>query len=437
MVDTKYHLKIKKTLFFVVVLLLWLPYLQKTISFYLEPSLGGVVTEYKPASLSIEKWLNGEYQKQTEEYQKNSFGFRNTMIRLNNQKLYSLFDIAKANGAIVGKEGYLLDEGSIYAYTGQNFVGDSVISFNVKKLSEVKEQLNKLGKDVIFVIAPSKGSFLPEYIPDKFVKNVSKNTNYGACIKALKANNIDYLDFKESFIKNKNISQYPLFPKCGIHWSKYGEYVVADSLIKHIERLKNINLPSIILDSLVISRKNLFEDYDIAYGMNLLYEIEPNEAMAYPYFHFETKENEKPIKALVVADSFYWGLFNKSISYEIFDKGEFWYYNKQIYSWLENGRAVEDVNLKKRIDENDLFILLFNESNLLNFDYGFTTSLHNYFYKNLAAENKRVDFFIDKINTNTDWLNQIKEESKKTNRPLSQLIIENAMFMVRKEQENN
>ena len=39
-----------------------------------------------------------------EDYQKNSFGFRNTMIRLNNQKLYSLFDIAKANGAVIGKE---------------------------------------------------------------------------------------------------------------------------------------------------------------------------------------------------------------------------------------------------------------------------------------------------------------------------------------------
>lgn len=351
--------------------------------------------------------------------------------------MYSLYNIAKANGAVVGKEDYLFDEGCIKAYSGNNFIGDSIVDYNVNNLVEVREELKKIGKDILFVIAPGKGSFYSEYIPDKFLKNMNNKTNYSSFVRAFKENNIEYLDFRASFIKNKSKSEYPLFPKCGIHWSKYGEYIASDSLIKHIEKFKGIDLPSIVLDSMVLSKKNLYEDYDLAYSMNLINEIKNATTMAYPYFHFETKLNEKPIKTLVIGDSFYWGLFNKSISHEIFDKGEFWYYNKQIYSWFENGTYLEDIDYSEKIKSHDLFILFFNESNLINFDYGFTKTLHDYFFNKNATNNNRTNWYVEKIKTNQEWLNQIKEEAKKTNRPLDQLIRENAMYMVRKEQEKN
>lgn len=428
--------KIKPILFFIVMFLLWMPLLQNTFVFFNEEPLGGAINNVEKPFYSYDSFLAGEYQNQLEEYQKSSFGFRNTMIRLNNQKMYSLYNIAKANGAVIGKQGYLLNEDCIYSYTGSNFVGNDVINKNVEQLQKVRTYLNSLDKDIIFVIAPGKGSFFPEYIPDKYLKTISKNTNYQAYVSAFNKHNINYIDFKKWFLENKNISKYPLYPKCGIHWSKYGEYFVADSLIKHIELKRAIDLPELVMDSLVLSKKNLFEDYDVGEGLNLLIELNTYE-MAYPFTHVQKNDNNKLIKTLVVGDSYYWGLFNREISHQIFDQGEFWYYNKQIYSYFLSGTYIEDVDLKKTIDENELFILFFTEANLVNFDYGFTNMLYNFiFNKTQGNGENRVQFYIDRIKSSPEWLAQIQKQAEELKRPLDELIRENAMFMVRKEQLN-
>ncbi len=425
--------KAKSALFSIVMLLLWLPLLQSTFMFFNEEPLGGAIIEVKKPLYSYDSFLAGEFQNQLEEYQKSSFGFRNTLIRLNNQKIFSLYSIAKASSVVVGKEDFLYDKSYITSYLGEDYVGEKLITSNISQLLKVKEILNSKGKDIVFVIAPGKASYYPEYIPTKYTNKKKNKTNYEDYLAHFKKHNINYIDFSHWFLVNKSKSKYPLYPKCGIHWSKYGEYLVSDSLIKYIEKLRDIDLPKLILDSLVISKKNLFEDYDIGYGMNLLFEM-PTFPMAYPYTHIEQNGGQHGIKTLVIGDSFYWGLFNREISHQIFKHGEFWYYNKSVYSYDINGyKNVVEMDLEKTINENDLFILFFSEVNMVNFDYGFINSLYQHFFnKKTPKKEQQIKQVIKQIYDNQEWLELIKKQSRETNKPIEEVLENNARFMIEK-----
>lgn len=426
--------KAKSALFFIVMLLLWFPLLQSTFVFFNEEPLGGAINNVEKPLYSYNSFLAGEYQNQLEEYQKSSFGFRNTMIRLNNQKMFSLYNIAKANGVIVGKEGYLYEENYIKSYIGEDYVGSQKVEENLKRFIKLREFLKSQNKDIIFIITPGKASFFPEYIPDKYFKKEKKKTNYEAYSAAFEKHKINYIDFRKWFVENKETSDYPLFPKCGIHWSKYSQTFVVDSIVRYIEKLRKIDLPNIIIDSIEVSKENRHEDYDIGEGMNLLFEMK-TYPMAYPAIHFDTTSNKNKIKTLFVGDSFYWGLSYLGMTENICSNDDFWYYNEKVYSKDYNEvMLIDEIDQLKKIESVDLIILLFSEVNLVNFDYGFTEKTYNNIFNNTKETKSRVKYFIDQINASKEWLELMKEKAKQQNRPLKDLIIENAEYMVREEQ---
>ena len=103
----------------------------------------------------------------------------------------------------------------------------------------------------------------------------------------------------------KGKSKYPLFPKCGIHWSKYGEYLAADSLIKFIRQYQLANVGGVEFEKVEMSATNNDGDYDIGEGMNLLFSLD-TYPMAYPVYQFDSLNCEKNDRVLVISDSYYW-----------------------------------------------------------------------------------------------------------------------------------
>ena len=288
-----------------------------------------------------------------------------------------------------------------------------------------------MGKDIIFVLAPGKASFFPEYIPDRYLTEPKGKNNYEGYIEAFKNKGINYIDFNRWFRDNKGQKEFPLYAKCGIHWSKYSEILVADSIIKYIEALRGAELPKVVLDSVKENQQNLYEDYDIGNGMNLLFEL-PVYPMGYPSFHIENKEKTKPVKALVVADSYYWGMYNYGISRDVFSDGGFWYYNKQVYpESFTQEKAVDQINMEEELAKNDVFILLFTDANLHNFDYGFTDLAYNSFFGLSQTQKKdRITFYINKIKNTPEWMESIKKQAEEQGKTLEQAIKENAEYMV-------
>lgn len=369
----------KKRLYILLIILISLPGLQYFSSLVKVKPLKGWFAQPSNPTLSLDNWFNGSFQENKETYLKDKFGFRPHFVQINNQIDYSLFNKLHANSVIVGKEEYLFEHNYIKAYYGTDFVGDSVITDKMEKLDTIQAYLNKLGKKICIVLAPGKASFFPEYIPDAYKQDQVGKTNYAGYLSSLKESNIPYIDFQNWFLEQKESSSYPLYAKGGIHWSRYGEVIAADSIITYIGELTHKNVPDLVIDNIEMSNKNKFTDYDIGEALNLLVNQGTSTyPMAYPNYHIKTDSNTENVKTLFVSDSFYWGMFNSGFASSLFGQGKFWFYNEQIYpDSYEASINVSEVDIIKRVEEHDVIVLMSTDANLYKFAYGFIDQLYD------------------------------------------------------------
>lgn len=381
MSEQRTYKRLKQVLFFGIIGALFMPMVQHKFRFTAEkPLIGSYVLSEKP-KITLENWFSGKYQQAQDTYITEHAGYRPGWVRLYNQWNYSLFNETNASGVIVGKENYLYEEGYIKAYYGIDFIGDEKIKQITQQLKFVQDTLKKKGIDFVVVFAPGKGSYYPEYIPDYYKHVGIGKTNYEAFNNCFKQQAINYIDMHSWFKSMKKTTKYPLFSKTGIHWSAYGQYFAVDSLTKYISSIRNYQIPYFVLDTIVESTKPILGDDDIGLGMNLFSQI-PDIKLAYPKFHVNRKSKKNDPKILVIGDSFYWSLFNSHVSADLFNNGEFWYYNEQVYSASYSKEVlVKNQNLKQKLLENQVVVLLLTDSNLHRFGFGFVEQAYNSYSK--------------------------------------------------------
>ncbi|MDC3252709.1 hypothetical protein OAU25_00480 [Crocinitomicaceae bacterium] len=354
------------------------PALQQYFNFRDERPLNGVIETEQFTPFSWSAWHSGKYQTTNAAYLNTTFGFRSEFIRLNNQRHYWFFNRARANSVVVGKESYLYEQNYIKAFGGVDFIGADAIEEKSKKLKFIQERLKENGTDLYVLFAPGKGSYCSEYIPNKWKDKFNKHgtTNYKSYRNAFDRKKINYIDFNAWFLEMKETTPYPLFGKAGIHWSKYGEFLAADSLLQKIGDIRNAPMPDLVLDQITVEEKNRSGDYDIGEGMNLLFDL-PTFPMGYPQFHWDWDTSQTQQIVTFVADSYFWGMFNYGFSRDLFGDGEFWYYNHLIYpDSYQSTLEVHSINIREKAEENDVIILLSTDANLYKFAFGFIDELY-------------------------------------------------------------
>ncbi|MFT4758477.1 MAG: hypothetical protein ACI9XO_002811 [Paraglaciecola sp.] len=376
------HNKTKQNLFLFVLFCLLVPMIQHTFNVVNETPLRGAVAKVEPPTAATwTTWMDGSFQKDYAHYYNHNFGFRGELVRVRNQIEYSLFHQSNAKSVLIGQEDYLYEKGYINAYLGKDFIGDSLINARTKQLKEIRDTLLELGTDVLVVFAAGKGSFFPEYFPEKYQGIEPQRTNYQAYCEAYEALDIPYIDFNKWFVNMRKKTEYPLYAKAGIHWSKYGEYLVMDSLINYLEGYFQKPLSHPILDEIQVSETNLDTDYDIGRGLNLIFPV-PTYEMAYPKFHFSKDNSHFRPNVLMVADSYYWGMFNYGLSKKVFDNSEFWFYSNAIYPIRkEIVSQIKYANVQADIEKTDLVILLGSENGYSAFPFKFLPILHKTYYE--------------------------------------------------------
>lgn len=196
---------------------------------------------------------------------------------------------------------------------------------------------------------------------------------------------IKFLDLRKWFLQMKDTSKYPLFPKTGIHWSKYGEIIAADSIVRFIESEMKREMPKIVIDSIVLSDTTKYADDDIEQAMNLLINIK-DLPMAYPKHHIEADHIDSMQKVLTIADSYYWEMFNWGMSKLVFNKGQFWYYFKKIYpASFDSLQTVNDVDIIAELQKNDVIIILITDANMFDFAFGFVDKVYDLLFNDKRA----------------------------------------------------
>ncbi len=358
-------------LFTVLMLLLILPAVQRFAGFIRESPLKGAITLPEKPVLNSKSWFDGSFQENYDPYLEQTVGFRPTLIRINNQIAFSVFDTALANGVIIGKNNYLYENNYVKAYEGVDFVGYKEINEQVAKAKIIQRKLEENGQHFLIVFAPGKGSYFPEYIPEKYRVKNRGITNYDCYASRFLQEGIPFIDFNRWFIQMKDTSRYPLYSKTGIHWSLYGVALSVDSLVRYMEKMAGIDMVDFSWDGIEVSSDPRDTDNDIANGMNLLFPIKTGE-MAYPNIRFNDPPGKTRPDVLVIGDSYYWNIMGSGIASRLFGDNNFWFYNREAHNpkWREP-KKVSDLNILDEIKKQQFVILLFTDANLYKFPCGF------------------------------------------------------------------
>ena len=360
----KYYL-----LFFALVAVF--PLMQQLFHFFKVPGLSGVYVMSQKPVYTFDGLVDGSFQSNADVYIKENTDFRADFVRLHNQIDYTLF--GNINTILtLGKNNYIFDPNYIYALEGKDFLSDSIKSHEKKSFASAKQILDSLNIPLFFIIAPNKANFYKEYLPAEFKK--SRNNNQTFFKKLVLENNVTVLDMDAHFYDIKITSEHTLMPKYGAHWSTYGASLVADTLLRQVEKKLKKKVASYKITSIDKISEAKFNDDDYLASLNLIAKWKSPE-LSYPQLSFI--DGYKP-NLLIISDSFFWNFYDLGVVENCFSSlTEFWYYNKSVYNTKRSKVAnrtgsVSIANLKNR----DAIVFIATAPSMLDFGYGFFEQLN-------------------------------------------------------------
>ena len=362
----------KKTGFLIIIILLCFPVFQEIFKPISSKPLNGYFEAVKRPLISVGNVFNGNFRDEMNIYSENSIPFRPDLVRLYNQIDFSAFGIPHAAKIVVGKGNYLFEESYIKAYLGNDYIGNQKIEARVRQFKELQDLLwDKKKIHLLVIFAPDKGSFYPEYIPERYLKSGQDTTNYKWYKQELEKAGINFIDFNYWFLKMKDTSRFLLYPKTGIHWSSYGAFLAMDSLVHYFKNRFEISMPEPVLDSLEISNVSRDWDADINQALNLIWNI-PHPSLAYPHFHYKKPGNEQKPAALFIGDSFYFCWSEARFIKNSFRNEEFWYYDHDVYiDRIKQKVTVSNLNFEQTLDRQNVIVFLQTNAGYGNAGYWF------------------------------------------------------------------
>jgi len=421
--------RIPKILFYLLMVTLLLPMAQQEFDLVEIKPLHGAIKERKKPSLNLDNWFSEKYQKRIEKYAAQKFGFANWFVRVENQIQFTFYNKAKARDAIVGKEKYLYEKSYIDAYYGNDFMGKKPIQELYTKLKLLSDTLETLNKKILIVFAPGKGRFFSEYIPDD-LKAEKKLTNLKYCVETVDSLGLDYIDMSTWFINMKDTASFPLYAKTGIHWSTYGVKLAIDSIATYCQNNLGLTLNNYTWKPIDMSLDLTTTDMDIEKGMNMIFKI-PNYPMPYTKMKF-TERKPNTARTIIIADSFFWQMFNLEFTTKLFQKGQFWFYNKKVFSKNIKGKiTVEDLDLNQEILNQDIIILLTTEPILKRKYWGFVDMAYEAIFnpKPFDYHDKQIELITNKIKSSPKWMVSIKKKALAKDISIDSMIILDAEYV--------
>ncbi|PLX03132.1 MAG: hypothetical protein C0594_10915 [Marinilabiliales bacterium] len=424
---------IKKILLIVLIGVLLIPMIQKIIGFAETEDLDGYFVETKNPELSWDKWIDGTYQTNVNQFTEENIGLRNILVRLHNQISYSIFNEANAAGVVIGKNNILFEKGYIDAYFGRDFIGKDSINNKADKLQFINECLNNEGVKLLVVFAPGKASFFPESIPEKYKSDTLSITNHEYWLKACKDRGIPFIDLNSLFPLIKDTATYPLYPEYGIHWSFYGMALGMDSILNYSSKMLGKECRHLKWNKIEIPDTLRKPDYDIAKGMNLLWQL-GYKKMPYPVFEFNNNDSLYHPKVISIADSYYWQVISAGINRRVFDMGGFWFYYKDAYT-NDGYKKVKDIKVVEELEKQDIVLLMATEATLHKFAFGFIEDVYekykNKIDKEKTASNKEqeVNKIIRSILDSEQWKKSIEKKAKEKNVTFEEMLKLDAEYM--------
>lgn len=437
--------KFKKIWFLVLLAVLFLPMMQTCFHLVDEKPLDGVAWEAKKPVVNRQTLYNETAQDSLMKWCTEQTGFRNTMIRVNNQLLFSVYGKVPNNGVVRGKDGYqYFGLPYVKSYTGENYVGDEKIRNHTRQLKLLQDMLRIKGVTLLPVFTLGKASYYPELIPDKYLAKGRDTNNYYEFLKAFAEQHVEVIDFNRYFCDRKDTEIYPCYSNLSTHWTVYAASLALDSLVRYMEnKTQKVHVHAVIesLDTTWLME----QDDEMGRVMNLIFPLKTCTVYQ-PVFSFT--EGYKP-KVLAISDSYWWTVYAWKVflPQKLFSDGGFWFYNKTIYPETTPHRTMESLDYMKEIESQEFVLLVGTEASLDKWPYNFPerylTAYENMFrHKSpdqydtadslyLVFRNAEIERNIRRIKESPQWLENVTRHAKENDIPLEKALWNNAEYTYR------
>lgn len=429
-------------LFSSLMLFLFLTIIQKECKVFKIKSLEGVTIKSEKPHLSLSNFSSAKYQSELENYISENFGFRESVIRLYNQYVWTLFNKTYCDNVIIGKDKWLFNEKSVkdhyeglmpeYAKNEEELI--KKFDKDVQRLKKLQALLKEHGTEIFVLMLPSKDLIYPEYLPKntKYHENSSVRA-YDYYSKALAENGINHLNVVDYFNAIKDSVDYPLFPKAGMHWSNIACAHTSDSIIRYMEHLSGKNFPNIKVGNTYLAETRK-PDNDMEKLLNLTFPIDNNQNY-YADINVIPDTSARKAKMIVMGDSFFWNMAYTLPMNDIFDYYHYWYYFNTIYYDSEHDN-VSEINLVEELKDADIVMISLSATQLYDINHGFISQA----FVNLSLDNpetiERILTVIkNRIKNDENWFNSIKNKAKEKGISVEESLNQDAMYILNSEPE--
>jgi hypothetical protein len=205
------------------------------------PRLSGVTEASPPPTWSLHSFADGSLQKALTRAITDAFPLRPLLIRINNQVRYKLFGDAGATDVITGEHGQLIEKAYLDEYCTRNLAAFEPKARDwAAQLKEIQDFYTARGKIFIYLITPSKLTYMPENFPRALSScaNGERDRNgllplYG---RLLADAGVRFVDAATLIHGLKGKYEIDLFPAGGVHWNAIAIANAEDAILAEINR---------------------------------------------------------------------------------------------------------------------------------------------------------------------------------------------------------
>lgn len=430
-----------KILFFSIIVLQCLLLFQTiTKHFELKP-LAGVTTEVVKPKLTFKTYIDGSYQNDLEAFCRQKLGFREWLIRIYNQYLWSCYRKTSNKNILVGKDDWLFEEiyvrdyyeGSMYEITDDTAEMRKIFETEALRLWKVQELLKEHNIHIFVNITPSKDVIFPEYLPENtsYTRPVGLRA-YDFYKKRFDELGIHYVDNVAVFKELKDSVDYQLYTKTGSHWTNIASVYVFDSIIHYMEIIGNQNLNDLEIGEKYHAKTRRPDD-DLEQLLNLYFPIKAPENY---YTTVNVKEDTTSAKPYmtVIGDSYHWVTIYNIPLLKIFQKVPYWFYNSTIYEDDEHQTTL-DLDFEKELMRNDYIMLSYGPYALYRLGSYFLPKALVYLCYDQSTIDSVADGLIQYFKNDPKLYDEMLEMAKEQNRSVDRVMYDNAVYRITIEPE--
>lgn len=419
---------------------------QKATHLWNFKKLNGVEEPAPMPALTFQSYVDGSFQSGTETHLMHNFGFREPVLRLYNQYLWDCYNKTYVHRGIlvIGKDGWLYEPWAVDDYYQVEFLLHAhnaeqmtqKLTDEAKRVYQLQHILEPYGCKLFVCLVPSKDLIYPEHLPDKPISKLDSENKMSAryfCADEYARLNVNVLNLEQYFLQVKDTADFMLFPQTGTHWSKYGALFAADTLIRYMEHLGDINMHNIAIGPRTL--KDADEaDTDLESLLNL---IRPLDRPQCYYANVTTDIDSTAVKPkmIVIGDSFWWNIAYQVPVQNIFSEFPYWYYNSTIF-YDPAYHSVKEVNLTKELLSADFIVLFYSSTQLYKLNNGFTKNALLalcYDPEEIEATYARLE---RNIRSDSAWMERLKNNSEMQGKLLDEVVHNEAQWLIDNHPEN-